>query len=136
MSLVVDASVAACWLLEDERHPVAEAAYKRLIGETASVPTLWWFEMRNLLMVSERRNRITATDTRTSLRLLHGLPIAIDDDVVEDDLLDLARRHRLTAYDAAYVELALRRRLPLATLDRALMAAAQAENVALVGAVD
>jgi len=133
MPFVVDASVAACWFMPDERHPVADAAYRRIGLDPAVTPSLWWFELRNVLIVSERRGRMDSTKTARVLRLLRGLPVMVDTDVEEDALMQLARRHRLTIYDAAYLELALRRGYPLATLDAELAVAARAEAVPLIG---
>jgi predicted nucleic acid-binding protein len=133
MPFVVDASVAACWLMPDERHPFANAAFARIASDPAIAPVLWRFELRNLLMVNERRGRLDAAKTARALRLLRALPITIDSAEDEDTLMELARQHRLTVYDAAYLELALRRGLPLATLDTALANAAGAEAVPLVG---
>ncbi|WP_158810070.1 type II toxin-antitoxin system VapC family toxin [Beijerinckia sp. L45] len=133
-AFVVDASIAACWLLPDERHPVAEAAYDLIRTTSAVAPSLWWFELRNMFVINERRGRIDIQKTTEALRVLKALPVTIDMDSEEDVLMRLARYHRLTAYDAAYLELACRRRLPLATLDAALIKAARAEAVPLVGA--
>jgi predicted nucleic acid-binding protein len=133
MPFVVDASVAACWFMPDERHPIADAAYKRIALDPAVTPGLWWFELRNVLIANERRGRLDAAKTARVLRLLRGLPIVIDTDVGEEALMQLARRHRLTVYDAAYLELALRKGHPLATLDAELMIAARAEAVPLIG---
>jgi predicted nucleic acid-binding protein len=129
----VDASVAACWLMPDERHPLADAAYARIASDPAITPVLWRFELRNLLLVNERRGRLDSAKTARALRLLRALPITIDSAEDEDTLMELARQHRLTVYDAAYLELALRRGFPLATLDTALASAARAEAVPLVG---
>jgi predicted nucleic acid-binding protein len=134
MPFVVDASVVACWLLPDERHPIAAAAYKRIAVDSAVAPTRLWFELRNLLIVNERRGRLDPPKTAQALRLIRALPISIDTEVEEDALMRLARTHRLTAYDAAYLELAQRRGLPLATLDIALTSAARAEAVPLIDA--
>jgi predicted nucleic acid-binding protein len=133
MPFVVDASVAACWLLPDERHVVAEAAYKIIAYDQAMAPALWWFELRNMLVVNERRGRLDSAKTTRALRLLRALPVGIDTGVEEDALMQLARQHRLNVYDAAYLELALRKGLPLATLDAALAIAARAESVSLIG---
>lgn len=133
MPFVVDASVAASWLLPDERDPSAMRAYARLLEEPAMAPSLWWFEMRNLFVASERRGRITSEKTEEALSLLSELPIELDHVCVESVLLHFARRHGLTVYDAAYLELAQRFALPLATLDRALASAARAEHVPLIG---
>jgi predicted nucleic acid-binding protein len=133
MPFVVDASVAASWLLPDEGRPEALRAYARLVGDHAVVPSLWWFEVRNLFVVNERRGRVDREQTRQALSLLAALPIELDFEPVEATLLHFARQHRLTAYDAAYLELAKRYTLPLATLDKALATAARAELVTLIG---
>ena len=86
-----------------------------------------------MLIVNERRGRLDSAKTARVLRLLRGLPVAIDADVEEEALMQLARRHRLTVYDAAYLELSLRKGYPLATLDAALSIAVQAERVPLIG---
>lgn len=132
MPFVLDASVAAAWLMPDERDPVSEAAYKQIAQDEAVVPSLWWFELRNMLIINERRGRLDEPQTARILLLLRGLPVAIDTGVEEDALLWLARQHKLTVYDAAYLELARRRRVRLATLDSALVRAARAEGVALI----
>jgi predicted nucleic acid-binding protein len=136
MSFVVDASVAACWLLPDERHPVADAAFTRIANDQATATGLFWFELRNMFIVNERRGRLDSAVTAQALRLLRTLPIAIDANAEEDVLMRLARTHRLTVYDAAYLELAHRRGLALATLDAALATAARAEAVPLIGSAD
>jgi predicted nucleic acid-binding protein len=133
MPLVVDASIVACWALTDEEHADATRALERVRVEEAHVPTLWWFEVRNVLLVNERRKRLTETETRAFLHVLSQLAVTIDRSPDETTVLALARRHRLTVYDATYLELAQRRGLPLATLEGDLAAAARAEGVALVG---
>jgi predicted nucleic acid-binding protein len=133
MPFVVDASVAACWFMPDERHPVAEVAYRRIARDPAVAPVLWWYELRNMLIINERRGRLDSDKTDRVLRLLRGLPVSIDSDVEEEALMQLARRHQLTVYDAAYLELAKRRDHPLATLDDALSKAARSERVVLIG---
>jgi predicted nucleic acid-binding protein len=130
--VVVDASVALAWILPDER-PAALAALQRIRDDEGVAPALWWYEMRNGLVVNERRGRLTLEETERALRDLSSLTIAIDRSPDEEAVMALARRHRLTVYDAAYLELAMRRNLPLATLDAALVQAARAERVALVG---
>lgn len=97
------------------------------------MPALWWFEVRNALVVNERRWRLTEADTADFLRGLARLPIGIDRSPDEDGVLTLARRHRLTVYDAAYLEVARRESLPLACLDGALRNAAVASGVPLFG---
>lgn len=123
MAFVVDASIAGAWALQDETAPLADACLTRLADEPATVPALFWFEIRNLLVVNERRHRLTAEESSAFLGRLQRLPIGVDADPGSDGVLALARRHGLTVYDAAYLELARRLALPLATLDRRLMAA-------------
>ncbi len=132
MAFVVDASILAGLALADERSSRAVAAVERLREETALAPSVLFFEIRNVLLVSERRHRITPTGTEEFLRILARLPIAIDFDCDERRLMPLARKHRLTAYDAAYLELALREGVALATLDAELERAALGEGVTLV----
>lgn len=132
MPFVLDASVAATWAFEDEDHPVAARAIERIRVDAAIVPSLWWFEVRNTLIVNERRKRLTEATTAAFLGKLARLPISLDDLPEEMRVLALARQHRLTVYDAAYLELAQRENIPLATLDRALADAAGAEKVPLI----
>jgi predicted nucleic acid-binding protein len=132
MPFVLDASIAACWAFEDEDHPVAAAALDRVRSDEARVPSLWWFEVRNTLMVNERRGRMTENDTAAFLRGLARLGVTVDRSIEEADILALARRHRLTVYDAAYLELARRDDVLLATLDRELATAARAEGISLL----
>jgi predicted nucleic acid-binding protein len=132
MPFVLDASTAIDWALEKELQPSAAIAHRRLRTDEARVPSLWWFEVRNVLIMAERRDRLTEADTADFLRGLSRLPIVVDRATNEQALLALARDRRLTVYDAAYLELALREKIPLATLDRALVRAARAEKVALL----
>ena len=111
MPFALDASVAACWAFDDEDHPVATLALDRLRREEAWVPSLWWFEIRNTLIVNERRGRLTEGDTANFLRVLSRLGVVVDRLPDEAELLMLARRHRLSIYDAAYLELARRQGL-------------------------
>jgi predicted nucleic acid-binding protein len=133
MPFVLDASIVHDWAF-DERHRTADAVRERLRTEAAAAPSLWWFEVRNGLIVAERRGRVTEQQTARFLREILRLAITLDSSPDEAGVLALARRHRLTVYDAAYLELALREDLPLATLDAALARAAQAEAVKLIGA--
>lgn len=134
MPFVIDASIAACWLMPDEQHPAADEAFARLAEDKALVPGLWWFEIRNVFLTGERRGRIDRAKTSEALGLLAELPIRVDRGVEDGPLLGLARRHRLTVYDAAYLELALRAGVALASLDAELVHAAGAEGVRVVGA--
>jgi predicted nucleic acid-binding protein len=136
MLFVVDASVAVCWVMPDELHPVAAAAYARIAADPAVAPALFWYELRNVLIVNERRGRLDAVRTKQALQLLGRLPITTETGVDEEVLMNLARTHRLTVYDAAYLEIALRRNSVLATLDVALAKAARAEAVTLITSDD
>jgi predicted nucleic acid-binding protein len=110
----------------------AQAVEDSLSMASAVVPGLWPLEVANALLVGERRSRATEANVTTFLRLLAALPIALDDDTASrawQHSLHLARSHRLSVYDAAYLELALRQGLPLATLDDRLAAAAAAAGV-------
>ncbi len=131
MAFVLDASIAACWAFQDEHHPHADLAFTRIRTEEAFVPSLWWFEIRNILVVNERRKRITEPGTSRFLRDLSRLRIRVDRSPDEAGVLRLARTHRLSVYDASYLELALREAIPLATLDADLAAAARAERAHL-----
>lgn len=133
MPFVLDASVAASWAFRDEDHIASDIALTRLRTDTALVPALWWFELRNILIVNERRQRLTVEQSSLFLRDLARLPIAEDHPARELDVLRLARAHRLTVYDAAYLELALRHGVALSTLDKLLVEAARAEGVELLG---
>src|SRR5437867_389025 len=132
MPFVLDASILHDWAFEG-RHPTAERVRERLRTDSAVVPSLWWFEVRNGLVMAERRARATENQTARFLRQVSRLAITLDNSPNETSVLALARRHRLTVYDAAYLELALREDLPLATLDAALARAARAEAVPLIG---
>ena len=133
MRFVLEASVAMAWAFADEEHPVATAALTLIRSDEGCVPSLWWFEVRNVLIVSERRGRLRETDTALFLRSLARLPIVVDRAPEEAMVLTLARRHSLTVYDASYLELAERHGVRLATLDAALAQAAQRENISLIG---
>jgi predicted nucleic acid-binding protein len=132
MAFVLDASITACWAFQDEDHPDAALALDRMRTEEAVVPCLWWFEVRNILVVNERRRRIGESDTAAFLLNLSRLRVRLDRLPEGDAVLRLARTHRLSVYDAAYLELAQREGLPLATLDADLRRAAAEEGLALL----
>jgi predicted nucleic acid-binding protein len=132
MAFVLDASIAACWAFQVEDHPDAGLAFDRMRSGEAVVPCLWWFEVRNILVVNERRRRIAAPETAAFLLNLSRLRIRVDRVPDENAVLRLARTRRLSVYDAAYLELAQREGLPLATLDTDLQKAAAGEGVALL----
>jgi predicted nucleic acid-binding protein len=132
MSFIIDASVVIAWAFK-EQHATAERALARIQTEEAIVPALWWYELRNVLVLGERQKRLAERETARFLRDISRLTITIDSSPNEAQVLTLARRHRLTVYDATYLELAGREALPLATLDEELATAARAEQVALIG---
>lgn len=131
--LVVDCSVLLAWSLADEDGNVAAEAIRRITETGAVVPQVWWYELRNALLMSERRGRIAPQQMAETLADFAALGIEMDSEHDEAEILALARRHSLTVYDAAYLEVAFRRSLPLATLDRRLAQAAVAEGVAVIG---
>ena len=131
MPLVADVSVMMAWHFEDERSSAADAVRAKLRTDEVLVPTHWWFELRNVLLVGERRGRAGPEDTLGFLDDLRELSISIALLPDENAVMALARLHRLTFYDAAYLELAKREGVALATFDRELIAAAKAERVPL-----
>jgi predicted nucleic acid-binding protein len=131
---VLDGSVALAWLFHDEHDPYADAIIAMLPNVEMIVPRLWHLEIANVLLVGERRGRCTAADTSRWLSYLSRLPIVADGETENQAwsaTVGLARQHRLSAYDAAYLELAIRQGVSLATLDDSLQSAAQAAGVAI-----
>ncbi len=129
---VLDCSVAMAWCFESEADEYADSVLRALPGQTALVPALWPLEVTNVLLVAERHRRLSGADILRFLDLLAGLPIVVEGPARVMDLgilLALARQYRLSAYDTAYLHLAMRERLPLATRDRALRAAARAASL-------
>jgi predicted nucleic acid-binding protein len=123
-SFVVDASISAAWFLPDEATPATEAALQATATREVWVPAIWLLEVGNLLLSAQRRKRISAAKRRELASAAAALRIRVDREPVAIPALDeLAAIHALSAYDAAYLELALRRGLPLATQDEALEAA-------------
>lgn len=132
MSFVLDASTALAWCFRDEESALAKRALDRLEETEAYVPALWSLEVANALLAGERRNRIGADAASTAMRLLLSLPIIPDPSERSRDFeitWRLARTHQLSAYDASYLELAIRYGVPLITLDEPLRAAAAKEGL-------
>ena len=130
MAVVIDASVALAWCFpEEEGSSAADAVAMQVIREPGIVPALFWYEIRNVLIRSERDERIGRAGTERFLKLLDELQFDVDRGHSEAETLALARRYRLTVYDAAYLETALRRSASLATLDTELAEAAASEGV-------
>lgn len=135
--LVLDSSIALSWCLPDETAVNVDEVQRTVATHGAVVPMHWPLEVANALLMAMRRARIDAGFRDAALADLAALPIALDPETSSrawHDTLRLADAHRLTAYDAAYLELAHRRDLPLATLDAELRVAARAFGVALLGA--
>ncbi len=127
MAFVLDCSVTMAWVFSDETSAATDSLRESLIDDSAFVPALWPIETANVLLMATRRGRIAKSDWQRIREDLQALPVNIDDvatDRVWGAVLDLADAYRISAYDAMYLELALRLRLPLATLDRALATAA------------
>lgn len=130
--LVVDCSIAIAWLMPDEGPSSARSVLDLVARDGAVAPAHWPLEVTNTLLVAERRGRLTGAQRSTIVRHISSLPIVIDDETAErawTRTLDLADRYGLTAYDAAYLELAERRSLAVGTLDRALGAAATGHGI-------
>jgi predicted nucleic acid-binding protein len=131
-SFVLDASITLAWCFEDETTAPAAAALEHLRNREALVPPLWLLELANGLVVAERRRRITRAESTRFLGLVGELPIRIEQTSTLDvtsSIIDLARDYELSAYDAAYLELALRLGQPLATLDQRLRSAADRAGI-------
>jgi predicted nucleic acid-binding protein len=136
VSLVLDSSATLAWIYGDETTEAIRAVFDRVAGEWAAVPALWRLEVANSLTMGVRRGRIDAEFRRAALADLALLDIRADqntDTQAWGETLLLADRFRLTLYDAAYLELAQRRALPLATLDGALGRAARALGIHVMG---
>jgi predicted nucleic acid-binding protein len=132
MSVVVDVSIAAAWLLPEEDSEAAEAVIMALSGRPP-VPSLFWHEARNILVTAQRRGRIVAGEPAAAMGRLRRLPLEDAGGGSDGAVLALAISHGLAAYDAAYLALAQERGLPLATLDQQLAQAARREGVRLLG---
>ncbi len=136
MSLVLDTSATLAWVYLDEASLPIREVFDRVNESGAWVPSLWRLEIANVLEMGVRRSRHDAGFRDATLADLALLPIHLDPDTNEHAwgaTVRLAVQHRLTVYDAAYLELALRRGLPLATLDQELRAAAESEKVKVLG---
>ena len=131
-ALVIDSSVAASWCFPDERTGYTNSVLQVISTPLGAVaPRLWAYEVRNSVLMGVRRKRITPADALEFLAALEALPIRLADPVSYGSVFSLASRYGLTVYDAAYLDLAIRERVPLASLDKALCKAAVASGVAL-----
>ena len=129
LRIVVDASVAATWLLPDE----TDASTAKVLGTARlHAPWLFWAEMRNILVVVERRKRLDKAMLNEAVTLLEGMQIVFESAPTGDQVLHLARNYGLSVYDALYLELAQRLGAPLLTLDQKLAAAAAQDGAELL----
>ena len=129
-TFVIDVSFVMASVLPDEDGADVDPIMDRVISDGAVTADLFWHELRNALIVAERRKRLAAGSAETELAAIRALPIDTAPSSADAHVLALARAHGLTAYDAAYLHLALSRGLPLATMDEALAKAAKAAGVA------
>jgi predicted nucleic acid-binding protein len=135
--LVLDASVALSWCFKNEATTTGDRVLERLAAEAASVPAIWHLEIANVLALSERRRRITPARSTEFIALLQTLVIVVDEETSSrafGRVLDLARAERLTAYDAAYLELAMRLGIPLVSKDGDLCDAGERLGVSVLRA--
>jgi predicted nucleic acid-binding protein len=133
--IVIDASVALAWCFPDETSDYADGVLAALEDRAAMVPAIWSLEIANALLVGERRKRIRQPEVRRFVELLKSLNIVEDGQAFADtvsNILPLALEHDLSAYDAAYLDVAVRHGAPLATLDAALQKAARAAGVKIL----
>ena len=132
--VVLDASVALAWCFPDESNDAADQILASLENYSLLIPAIWPLEIANALLVGERTQRLHETEAQRFLELLEGLPLIQDTAPLKEavvQVLPLARKYNLSAYDAAYLELAARRRAPLATLDKRLRKAAEKAGLTL-----
>jgi predicted nucleic acid-binding protein len=132
MAFVVDASIAGAWLLPDEENEVAEQAMARMADEDAFAPDLLRHEIRSILLSAERRGRVSDDFIHSALARFRGLPLKLLGPGDDTEVVRLSRQYRLSAYDAAYLSLALLDRMSLATLDQKLAEAARREGVSVL----
>jgi predicted nucleic acid-binding protein len=133
MPFVLDASIAAAWFLPDEQHDAADTLMSDLRSNPAIVPSLFWFETRNLFLMAERRSRLRAGEALLIMTQLRRLPLEDGGTGSDTFVLELATRHVLSAYDASYIALAESLGLSLATADRKMAAAARSAGITIVG---
>jgi len=134
---VLDCSVTMAWCFDDEATPYTDSVQDQLDNVRAIVPTIWPLEVTNAALVGERRKQLDEARSTRFFALLSGLPIIVDEGTSSKAFVaiaHLARAHQLSSYDAAYLELAIRRGLPLACLDGKLKAAAKATGIQLYNA--
>ena len=131
-NLVVDNSIVMTWCFKDETNHYADTILESFEKTTAFVPSIWPLEVGNVLLVAERKNRLSTADSTHFISLLSNLPIIVEQELPErmiKEIFALAREHKLSTYDASYLDLAMRKGIPIATLDKNLIAAAKQSHV-------
>ncbi|MBW2670457.1 MAG: type II toxin-antitoxin system VapC family toxin [Deltaproteobacteria bacterium] len=132
---VIDNSVVMTWCFKDETSQYADLVLDRLEVSDGFVPSIWPLEVCNVLLVAERKNRIGEADSARFIALLSELPIIVEQEPPERMIMEifaLARKHKLSSYDASYLDLAMRKGLPIATLDKNLIAAAKRSKLPIL----
>ena len=132
---VIDNSVIMTWCFKDEASQYADLILDRLEVSDGFVPSIWPLEVCNVLLVAERRKRIGEADSARFIALLSELPIIVKQEPPErmiKEIFALARKHKLSSYDASYLDLAMRKGLPIATLDKKLITAAKRSKVPIL----
>jgi predicted nucleic acid-binding protein len=132
---VIDNSVVMSWCFKDETSKYTDAVLGHLEQATAYVPAIWPLEVSNVLLVAERRKRLSQTDSSRFISLLFELPIIVEQESPErmlSEILALAREYKLSSYDASYLDLAMRKGLPIATTDKNIIAAARRSSVSIL----
>ncbi len=132
---VIDISIVMTWCFQDEFSPFADAVLTSLVGAVAVVPAIWPLEVVNVLLVAERQERLRESDSVRFISLLSQLPIVVErtwPEKMMKDLLALGRASSLSSYDAAYLDLAMRQGLPIATLDSKLLEAAKHVDIPIL----
>lgn len=135
--ITLDASIALSWCFADESSPESDEIAQQVIKGGAIVPAIFHLELANVLLQSEKRGRLTRQDSAARLQLIGQLPIQTDPQLPSNwvaEILELARANSLTSYDAAYLELAMRVDVPLATKDKALITASRKLGVIVLSA--
>ena len=135
-SFVLDCSVTMAWCFLDEATPPTRKLLERMGPEAVLVPAWWYIELTNVLVLAEKKARINADQVAEFIALIESLAVEVDNEASQRafvHLLPLCRAHHLTSYDAIYLDLAIRRQLPLATLDEPLRKAAKKLGVKLLG---
>lgn len=134
-AFVIDNSIVMSWCFKDEVSEYADAVLNKLVCSPALVPSIWPLEVGNVLLVAERNKRLRQADSIRFIALLSELPIIVEPespDRMMNEIVSIARAYNLSTYDASYLDLAMRKGLPIATLDKGLLKAARKSNVPVI----